>query len=485
MQEHKASACLLLIGTVHMKMQRKKAKLNNKGMSLVELIVAVAIISMISSIFYNCFVASARTNAKARIQHKATSLAQNIVEALKAEDINTILHQCCYPLYVDGAGVTQRNFQLLPENLVGTDSELLVNVRNRGAFAGNPDDRYVRTRDGGATVEYNQDYDRYEILLRNLEMEETKFDAYVVIDGSAYSETVVGAGSSSGQTFNDAEVVQIPTMDVNYDGVISNGTVYDELAIAHFRTKLLTDSQILAGINRRITVNIKDQLRIDGTYQQRIEVEYFYTCEGEEWRQMDSVFDNSDNTDYQLRNIFLFFPPHFEWTNYYAEQIIINNENNRELQLYLIKQQTTLDDMILMAEATNTAYHTIVNINETSSESTPAVEIRTNLGYTIKDGSAIPGNRQGEYHYTNAALSANFQYATGMGNVGGESKSVEEFFDFDKLTNKKVTDKLFDIRVEVFAYSGDEEINSESDWISYVDGLQEYKKATMTGTIRN
>lgn len=454
-------------------------------MSLVEMLIAAIIIAVVAVGFYSSFVVAAKTNAKARIQHKATSLAQNIVEALKSEDINTILHQCCYPVYTDVLGVTRRNFTLLPENIVGEDSELYVNVRNKGAFAANPNDRYALTKDAGATVQYNQNHDRFEILLRNLEMEGTKFDAVVEIDGSRYTESVAGAGTASGQSFNDAKVVQIPNMDVNFDAVISNCGVYDSIAVGHFLTKGIPETQIKTGINRKITVNIRNDLRIDGTYQQVVEVEYLYTCEGEEWRQMDSVFDNSGNTAYQFRNVFLFFTPHFEWTHIDAEQIVINNEDNREFQLYLIKQQTTPDEVILLGEATNTVYHANVKIAETSSETKPAIDIRTNLGYTIKDGSVIMGNIQAKFSYSNSAVTASFNHNNGEGAAGGTAMNVKEFFDFDTLTNKTATDKLFDIKVEVYAHSSEDEINSVGDWDAYILGMEEHKKASMTGTIRN
>ncbi|MDU6265976.1 MAG: prepilin-type N-terminal cleavage/methylation domain-containing protein [Anaerocolumna aminovalerica] len=82
--------------------ERKKLfQIENKGFSLVELLVGIAIIALVFGPILKNFLASARVNVKARKVQQETILAQNIVEDVKAKTIleiastyndNTIVH---------------------------------------------------------------------------------------------------------------------------------------------------------------------------------------------------------------------------------------------------------------------------------------------------------------------------------------------------------------------------------------------------------
>ena len=57
---------------------------SNKGFTLVEVLVAILVLSIILVPLLSAFVVSANTNAKARRTLRATTLAQNVMEELKA-----------------------------------------------------------------------------------------------------------------------------------------------------------------------------------------------------------------------------------------------------------------------------------------------------------------------------------------------------------------------------------------------------------------
>ena len=63
-----------------------KRKMNNKGFSLVEVIISMAILAIISIPLLNYFTDSMKYNAIAKTRQQATIEAQNIMEQLKAED---------------------------------------------------------------------------------------------------------------------------------------------------------------------------------------------------------------------------------------------------------------------------------------------------------------------------------------------------------------------------------------------------------------
>ena len=61
-----------------------RKQLNNEGFSLVELLIAIVILSIIVVPLLHSFVTSARTNAKSRSTMHATAIAEDIMEMFEA-----------------------------------------------------------------------------------------------------------------------------------------------------------------------------------------------------------------------------------------------------------------------------------------------------------------------------------------------------------------------------------------------------------------
>lgn len=72
-------------------MRDRTRKLNNLGLTLVELLVAVAILGVIVAPLLHSFVTSAYTARKSRVFGDATVAAQNIIEAIQAMDADLLL----------------------------------------------------------------------------------------------------------------------------------------------------------------------------------------------------------------------------------------------------------------------------------------------------------------------------------------------------------------------------------------------------------
>ncbi len=68
----------------------RRRKLNNVGMSLVELIVAMALLMIVTVPILYTFVYSARNNARARLRQQTTAAAQTVMENLKAYSVEKI-----------------------------------------------------------------------------------------------------------------------------------------------------------------------------------------------------------------------------------------------------------------------------------------------------------------------------------------------------------------------------------------------------------
>ena len=61
---------------------------NNRGLSLVELIVSVAILAIIVLPLLSSFVTATRTNVKARNKFRATNVADNIMEGFETASVS-------------------------------------------------------------------------------------------------------------------------------------------------------------------------------------------------------------------------------------------------------------------------------------------------------------------------------------------------------------------------------------------------------------
>lgn len=435
--------------------------LNNEGMTLIELLVAILVLSIVAAAFYHGFLTAAKTNAKAKLQHKATSLAQNVMEGLKAENISDILFQFSYPVYTDLDGNQKENFDILPGFLFSGTPQNSV-----GAFGS-----YVDSPQAGETGEYiRTDDGKYALYLTNITMENTLFDILVTLDGAPYRNDIQdGAGNvqdtSRGQNYNSEQSVLIPVMDSDYDAVISNSQVYDREAFEAMN--------IIPGFNpdevkRTITITVKDKPLLNGETISRVSAlyEYFF-MDTVQYSETDWVFDNTDEPTKRLRNIFLFYQPYYSDSTYIdgRDTICLNNPDDRELELYVVKQQTETNIQELSRK--ERSYQNSVKITNSGFYPDQSyVGIHTNLGYNLADGILMPANPQARY-YLNGRLISGEQALTDVLHLGG-------------LTNDRASDKILDVKIEVFK-AGTGSFTTPDEFRSRA-GAQ---AAVLDGSIRN
>ena len=77
-------------------MKRDKS-LNNKGLTLVELLIAIVVLAIIVVPLLHAFITSARINAKSKEKLRLTQIAQDIMEGLKAYTLEDIAYEFNYP----------------------------------------------------------------------------------------------------------------------------------------------------------------------------------------------------------------------------------------------------------------------------------------------------------------------------------------------------------------------------------------------------
>ncbi|MEG1242133.1 MAG: type II secretion system protein, partial [Oscillospiraceae bacterium] len=160
---------------------KTKPQIDNRGMTLVELLVAVVILGIIVVPLLHTIVTGATTERKSRVAGEATATAQDILETIEASDAELILTD---------AGT------------VATDAQYYIKSAN-GTFT-------------AATTTAPKDTDVYYIGIKNIKNGSSTFDALVTLN-------------ASGGVYNEKEVTVSNPMDasINLMGA-------DAIALAKF-----------------------------------------------------------------------------------------------------------------------------------------------------------------------------------------------------------------------------------------------------------
>lgn len=135
-----------------MKKGKNRRKLNDLGMSLIEILVAIAILAIVTGPILHSFVTAIKLNAKAKENQRATTAAQSIMEGFKAYN----LEELCWQFY-NSQGVADlststtfyvvRNADRVYEtDAVGNPVSSIDSLM--GQFTANADNKYYFTLEG-------------------------------------------------------------------------------------------------------------------------------------------------------------------------------------------------------------------------------------------------------------------------------------------------------------------------------------------------
>lgn len=182
---------------------KRKQKMNRKGMTLVEVIVAMAILAIVIAPTLRIFASSAGTNLESRKRQRATSVAEGTMESMKAYT----MEQLCNQFKTNGfKGVVQ-----------STDSGSPTTM-NVWAVKGGVDEYPFRS-DGSL----KKDADSYKMQARNVISEGQYYDVDIFVTPSpgyvadvlsmenmnAYSDAIISLSENSAYTAKTALVEKV------------------------------------------------------------------------------------------------------------------------------------------------------------------------------------------------------------------------------------------------------------------------------------
>ena len=429
-------------------------KRKNAGMSLIEVIVAVAIFAITAAVLLQSFVTSGRINRKSRIYLEATTVAQNIMEEIKAKTFEEVSLAFNYP--IDSVKNTTRLTFLNSQSARIQSGELGISEVLRssdktgsGDYVYSPvsqsrddlDDSKVTasvlSSDGGKTYKFNprksgENASKYYFELTNVKNDKESFDALVTFDGSKTSGYKKKTAANTEQGKNDYEMPNVAKMDRKSSALlieekdVNIDSLYEKMKswFGGFEGKTNEDKldlidDIYSHSVRTLTVRVEENNGtvkaeakrtldpwkwINDNYSEELEEEFKNND-----KQQSNIIDTEYTTFYSsdagenLKNIFVFYYPNYNSTSSVTpyDQIIFDNRINCELNFYVSKQKdeennvpTHLQESTYRMALTileNPAERGKTNWNTNVGLYRAVTKLRTNLDYDISDSAAAEG----------------------------------------------------------------------------------------------
>lgn len=410
-----------------MKHKKNSGRMNNRGFSLVELLVAITILAIIVVPMLHSFVTAAKTNGKAKTTLRATTVAQDVMEGLKAYNLEELALQI---------NCRNQGFQLVNNGMIrGGTRELIdmggsfstATLSNNGAGHAS-----IYSTDGGASYQFlGQDSHIYYFSIEGIELQDdtNQYDALIRLDASAYkSGTALHA-----KEFNDMPVVSIDAINPMTDGFYIQPKTKDDEYLAKMNPTAYSGYNITkSNFSRQIVIDIEENAVASQKFY-AVSANYVYTGKEPPKAPLvmsepkpNTIFNNSVTKE-PLKNIYIFYYPLYDGA---GDTFVINNPDAVPVNLYLIKQKNSaLASTIGTLEE---SYDVDVKIYEgvRTDPAQSAVKIRTNLDINQATGAATASN-QAVYWYKDIIY-------------------PKANFGINALTGSKEQELIYDVSVSVY-----------------------------------
>lgn len=465
-----------------LKRDKHHKKLNNKGMTLVEVIITITILVAVSGFILSAFVSSMRAAAKSRELHRATTVAQNLMEGVKLKSAEELAYQFNYPVLKDAADADVSNFSVYLPSMFQYGVDKSVGELYYAENPANPSGAKILTKVTPTTLAnyeaakvatpydpeavakaasaYTLDlkttnYDflldtagTYTYYLRNLQNDGAYYNAKITLDASPYR-----TGGASNLNVNSEQLISVPTIDSTYDAVEVMGDTYDSSAIAELGVKYPGETITPADLERKITLTLDHNLMPSGYYRTIVTVVYEYRFRKSDLTMSDPYelkvsipFNNTGDEDTKsLRNVYLYYYPLYkEGTN--KDTICIKNPDNKDFNLYVIKQENTgISQSDLQIKENAYRMDFVVEETTESADGKSHISLFTNLNeslYSVYTSATIPPIQQATFK------------RKGVATFDGS------MFRINDIRNMQASDRMYNVTIELFSSEKAENLTS-------------------------
>lgn len=410
---------------------------DNRGLSLIEVLVAMVLLSIVVIPFLHAFITAANTNNKAKEIHRATIVAQSVMEGFKAETLEDIAVQFDYPQkgfrvvaperIGDGTDLTVRVQELrynsvenAYQSVLGYESPLIADETDKKSFV----TASIYSEDMGENTEFlGQSDGKYFFSIENVKEDTALYDVLVNLDANPYR----GAAGVTEHQYNADELAKLPVLDEEKDAVCIQREAYNANALAEFQSAHpeMSEENIAQKMKKTITVTVERTRVGAGAFRVRVLAEYHYTFQKSgiepviEYVKTQTCFDSTE-ADQELRNVYLYYLPLYS-DAVARDEIVFENMAGIPVNFYLFKQDTAETSV----EADN-RYRMKLAFKEPigATASTMATELHTNL-ISLVDMSACSVFLNGS-------------------SVALDQVASDEILEADSL------DRVFDVEVNVY-----------------------------------
>lgn len=237
----------------------RKRKLNQKGMTLIEVIVAMAILAVVVVPTLRVFVTSANVNLKSKLQHRATFVGESVMESFKAYSMEALCTQFQAGTFkgVDGAASMSVE-ATYPSGGVGSP------LRSDGKLDHTAEKYLFKATDvDSENQHYDIEIEAEPVLTYNQDFLRTE-------SPNAYSDAIIKLPESLNNEIQTALASAVQTkFNTDFPTLHPGGT------------SLSIDSTVLSDVKRTITITVTDDgvkqkvdLNIDCTCKARVNYHY-------------------------------------------------------------------------------------------------------------------------------------------------------------------------------------------------------------------
>ena len=429
----------------------KNKFLGNKGFTLVEVLVAVAILALIAIPLVANFAMSSRVNQKSRKNLDTTTMAQNVMEGMNAYSAEDIIKQ--FDSY-SGAG---QSLKFLPTGTTvdsygelqhGVDSKTIgygVKASNGSMVGTLTVPQYSTGLDisgNSIAVQPNAD-NTYYLWVKGIAQGNQNYDMRLIMNANSY------AANSS------VKVANIASMNNLYDAFYQDDGTSLADACAYYDGKnndsWVTQSMIAENLKRTITVEVVNQGTVaDPDYAVKMTNKYELlgginlTVSDRKYSQTTETLFSSKVKGKNPRNIYVYYKPNYKSysSGTKLDNIEIINAAQQDVNVYLVRMADTTDSSLQSKEAN---YGVTVKLDERNPLNPSAAivshtgicsDLRTNLGDLTEPKSTSTSR-------------ATFEYCSNSGLYTLMSTAVYDQV-VTSLADQQVKNRLYAVTLEVY-----------------------------------